>query len=70
MGTTALFGSKLRDAGQSSFTRLKKLNDVGNNSRSGFYAGTLKRETKLERGRLREAASCTSQAARGSIMAI
>jgi hypothetical protein len=39
------FGGKLLGAGKSSFARPKKLNDAGGNSRSGFYARTLKRET-------------------------
>jgi hypothetical protein len=63
---TEHFGSKLLGVGRNSFARPKKLNDAGGNSRSGFYARTLKRGTILERGRLREAASCTSRAARGS----
>jgi hypothetical protein len=63
---TEHFGSKLLGVGRNSFARPKKLNDAGGNSRSGLYARTLKRGTKLERGRLREAASCTSRAARGS----
>jgi hypothetical protein len=49
---TEHFGGKLLGVGRNSFARPKKLNDAGGNSRSGFYARTLKREIKLERGRL------------------
>jgi hypothetical protein len=62
---TEYFGSKLLGVGRNSFARPKKLNDAGGNSRSVFYARTLKQGTKLERVRPREAASCTNQAAQG-----
>jgi hypothetical protein len=42
---TEHFGGKLLGVGRNSFARPKKLNDAGGNSRSGFYARTLKRET-------------------------
>ena len=40
--TTEHFGGKLLGVGRNSFARPKKLNDAGGNSRSAFYARTLK----------------------------
>jgi hypothetical protein len=46
---TEYFGGKLLGVGRNSFARPKKLNDAGGNSRSGFYARTLKRGDQIRK---------------------